>query len=168
MKKQILAILAIACLTTAGCSQRRTARADEKTPASATETAAEASRQGEGVDFQDLTFEQALQKATAENRLIFMDAYASWCGPCKYMATRVFTQPEAGNYFNRNFINVKYDMEKGEGVGLARRYEVKAYPTFLILNGKGDVLGRIVGGDEVGPFIRKVEKIVAELPRQGQ
>lgn len=72
-------------------------------------------RAQEGVRFESLTFEEALQKAKEENRWIFLDAYTSWCGPCKVMAEQVFTLAKAGVFFNSRFVNVKYDMEKGEG-----------------------------------------------------
>ena len=68
----------------------------------------------QGVDFQDLTYREALEKAKAENKLVFMDCYTSWCGPCRIMSNEVFPQKEAGDYFNPLFLFVKYDMEKGE------------------------------------------------------
>lgn len=72
----------------------------------------------QGVEFRDLTFGQALEQARTENKLVFMDCYTSWCGPCKNMLKNVFTLPEAGEFMNAHFVCVKYDMEKGEGIGL--------------------------------------------------
>lgn len=86
-----------------------------------------------------------LAKAQSEKKLIFMDAYAVWCGPCKMMDKDVFTQSEVGDFFNKNFINVKFDMEKGEGLNLAQQYAVMAYPTFLFIDGNGKVMHRVVG-----------------------
>ena len=71
----------------------------------------------QGVEFRDLTFQQALEQAQKEGKLVFMDCYTSWCGPCKYMLNTVFVLPEMGEFFNDQFVNVKYDMEKGEGYG---------------------------------------------------
>ena len=87
----------------------------------------------EGVNFRDITFEEALKQAKSENKLVFMDCYTSWCGPCKNMADKVFPQKAAGDYFNPRFVCVKYDMEKGAGVELAKKFEVHAYPTFLMI-----------------------------------
>jgi len=98
-----------------------------------------------GIQFFEGTFDEALVLAKKENKLIFFDAYASWCGPCKRMKSKVFTQEEIGSYFNSNFINVKFDMEKGEGPALARKYRVTAYPTLLFLNPKGGVEKAAVG-----------------------
>jgi len=98
-----------------------------------------------GIQFFEGTFDEALVLAKKENKLIVFDAYASWCGPCKRMKSKVFTQEEIGSYFNSNFINVKFDMEKGEGPALARKYRVTAYPTLLFLNHKGEVEKAAVG-----------------------
>lgn len=101
--------------------------------------------QTDGIRFADLTFAEALVKAKAENKLIFMDCYTTWCGPCKRMANEVFTLPEVGRVFNAKFINLKVDMEKGEGVELAKRFKVSAYPTLLLIDGEGNVVKQFVG-----------------------
>lgn len=112
----------------------------------------------EGVNFRDITLEEALRQAKAENKLVFMDCYTSWCGPCKNMAEKVFPQKAAGDYFNPRFVCVKYDMEKGDGKELAKKYEVHAYPTSLMLRPDGTVQHRLVGGDGLESFIARVEK----------
>src|SRR5690606_40768831 len=82
----------------------------------------------DGIQFQKNTFGEMLEKAKKENKLIFIDAMAVWCGPCKLMDKNVFSQKPVGDYFNANFINGKFDMEKGEGLELAARYGVRSYP----------------------------------------
>ena len=77
--------------------------------------------------------------------MIFMDAYATWCGPCKGMAKNVFTDKRVGEFFNEKFINVKMDMEKGEGPALARKYGVRAYPTLFFLDASGKIQGKEMG-----------------------
>ncbi len=113
-----------------------------------------------GIEFESGSFTDVLKKAQESGKLVFMDCYAVWCGPCKLMAKEVFPQKIVGDYFNKNFINYKLDMEKGEGVDIAKKYGIKAYPTFLILNGDGKELGRIVGGAPAEEFIKKVQKTV--------
>src|SRR5690554_7882772 len=76
------------------------------------------SKEETGIFFESLTFEEAIQKAKKENKLIFLDAYAVWCGPCKLMDRTTFKSEKVGALFNENFINIKIDMEKGEGVDL--------------------------------------------------
>lgn len=94
----------------------------------------------ETIDFQDTTFKEILAKAKKEKKLIFMDAYAAWCGPCKLMEKNVFPLPAVKEYYNANFINARFDMEKGEGRDIAARYGVRSYPSYLFLNGDGEVV----------------------------
>lgn len=120
-----------------------------------------ASAQNAGVKWEEGTFSQALEKAVKKSKPIFLDCYTSWCGPCKHMANNVFTLPQAGAFFNANFINIKVDMEKGEGVSLKTKYNVKAFPTFIILDSQGNETGRIVGGGELEEFIGKVKEAMS-------
>ncbi len=99
----------------------------------------------QGIAFNHDTWTEVLARAKAENRLIFMDAYTTWCGPCKMMTAKTFPDSMVGTFFNTNFINVKMDMEQGDGVALATRYRVTVYPTLLFVNGSGQVVHRVVG-----------------------
>ncbi len=98
-----------------------------------------------GIQFSEGSWKELLAKADKENKLIFMDAYAEWCGPCKKMSKDIFTQQQVGEYFNSKFVNVKMDMEKGEGIGLASDFGIMAYPTLLFIDEKGKVVHRAVG-----------------------
>lgn len=98
-----------------------------------------------GIEFHHGPYEEVLKKAKAENKLVFMDCYTSWCGPCRMMASTVFTRKDVGDYFNEHFISFKLDMEKGEGVDLAKKYKVTAYPTMLILDADGNIVLRFTG-----------------------
>lgn len=106
-----------------------------------------------GIAFQELSFQEALEVATREDKLIFIDAYAVWCGPCKKMDKDVFSIREVGDVYNQKFINLKIDMEKGEGIGLAQTYGVRAYPSFLFIDGNGEVAHREIGYQPAQQFI---------------
>lgn len=95
----------------------------------------------------------ALEKAKAENKMVFIDAYAEWCGPCKVMARDIFPQPEVGEYFNTHFVNMKLDMEKPENRYIAQKYEVRAYPTYLFLSGEGELVHKGLGSMPADRFI---------------
>jgi len=101
--------------------------------------------QATGIQFFKGTFAEAQALAKEEGKLIFMDAYATWCGPCKWMAANTFTDAEVAAFFNENFINLKMDMEKGEGPTLARKYKVRAYPTLYFFNADGTVAKQALG-----------------------
>ncbi|MCB0594137.1 MAG: thioredoxin family protein [Lewinellaceae bacterium] len=107
----------------------------------------------EGIEFSKENWEGILAKASAENKLIFMDAYTTWCGPCKMMSKDVFTEASVGAFYNENFINAKIDMEAGEGLDLAERYEVQAYPTLLFIDGDGELVHRGVGYQSAEQFV---------------
>lgn len=113
-----------------------------------------------GIQFFHGSFAEAQAKAKKESKLIFMDAYTSWCAPCRYMAANVFTDQSVGEYYNSHFVNLKVDMEKGEGPELARRYSVMAYPTLLFLDGNGEVKSRTMGGKPAADFIALGQKAV--------
>ena len=109
----------------------------------------------QGITFQSdtLSWQAILDKAKTENKIVFVDAYTSWCGPCKRMAKDVFTQKSVGDVFNASFINVKMDMENGEGPAVAMRYDVKAYPTYMFITPKGELVHRGLGAMPAEKFI---------------
>ena len=87
-----------------------------------------------GINFNHNKWQEIVQKAKDENKLIFIDFYTQWCGPCFNMANTVFNQPEVGEFYNKNFINAKIDAENGEGVELARKYNIRSYPSYVFIN----------------------------------
>ncbi|WP_405291778.1 thioredoxin family protein [Algibacter sp. Ld11] len=111
----------------------------------------------QGVSFEHGTFSEVLEKAKKENKLVFMDCYTTWCGPCKWMTKEIFPQKEVGDFFNKNFVSIKVDMEKGEGVELNTRYGVKAYPTLLFIDANGQIIHQLVGGKPADELIKGAE-----------
>ena len=74
----------------------------------------------QNINFFQGNWKQAQLESQKQNKPIFMDAYASWCEPCKRMDREIFSKPEVAKFFNDNFVNVKFDMEKGDGLALAK------------------------------------------------
>ncbi|OJJ18867.1 hypothetical protein BKI52_25175 [marine bacterium AO1-C] len=99
----------------------------------------------QGIAFQKGSWSEIKAKAKAENKHIFVDAYTTWCGPCKWQSKKVFPQKEVGDFFNKNYISFKMDMEKGEGVDFAKKYKVRAYPTLVYFNPQGEMVHKTVG-----------------------
>ena len=110
--------------------------------------------QNRSMEFDHGTWNEALAKATKENKPVFVDAYTTWCGPCKWMTKNVFTNDTVADFYNKNYVCVKMDMEKGEGVDLAKQWGVKAYPTLLFFDSKGDLIHRACGSMENQKFIQ--------------
>jgi thioredoxin-related protein len=108
----------------------------------------------QGIKFEESNFTAVLAKAKKENKLVFIDAYTTWCGPCKLMAKNIFPQKTVGDYYNSHFINAKIDMEKGEGIEIAKKYNVKAFPTYLFVDGNGELVHRTLGYVEENDFIQ--------------
>ncbi len=107
-----------------------------------------------GIEFFEGTWSEAVQAAKKQNKGIFLDGYTSWCGPCKKMTKNVFTEAAVGKYYNDNFICVKQDMEKGEGVRLAQQFQITAYPTYVYLNSDGKRVHRSMGYQQPEQFIK--------------
>lgn len=99
-----------------------------------------------GIKFSSMTYADALKLSASTGKPIFVDCYTVWCGPCKYLAKNTFTNKEIGDFFNSNFINLKIEMEKdAEGPELARLFKVRAYPTLIFVNGKGELIKESLG-----------------------
>lgn len=99
------------------------------------------------INFYQGSWENAKYEAYSKNKLIFIDAFASWCGPCKRMSAYVFPDVSLGDYVNARFVSLKIDMEGYRYRDFINRYadEVDAYPTLLFLNSNGDVIAKHVG-----------------------
>ena len=79
-------------------------------------------------------------------KIIFIDAHTTWCGPCKKMAATSFQDEEVAEAFNSKYINLKVDIENDpDGQEIARMYKVQAYPTLLFINSRGKLLKTLVG-----------------------
>lgn len=104
--------------------------------------------QKQSITFIEKPWTDLLAQAKSQNKMIFLDAYTSWCGPCKWMAANMFTNDTIAAYYNKTFICAHFDMEKGEGVQLAQTYQVRAYPTLLFINQAGEMVHKRVGAPQ--------------------
>ncbi|MFN4233274.1 MAG: thioredoxin family protein [Bacteroidia bacterium] len=99
----------------------------------------------EGIQFHKGTWDEALQLAKKENKLIFLDIYATWCGPCKKLKAKTFSNAEVGKFYNQNFVNVAFDGEQGDGAMLMQKYNLQSFPSLLFIDGNGKVIAKTVG-----------------------
>lgn len=91
-------------------------------------------------------------KAKRENKMIFFDAYTAWCGPCKYLEKNVYTDAGVAAYYNQYYISVKFDMERGEGIELAKEFSIDSYPTLLFFTADGKLVHKYIGATDVAGF----------------
>lgn len=143
MKKYFFGTLSLLVLCLSSCSQVETAI---------------------GIDFFHGTFDEALQLAEEEEKLVFVDVYTTWCGPCKVMSQTVFPDEEVGEYFNARFVSFKLDAEDMaiDGPRISNTYDIGAYPTLLFLNPDGTEIGRGVSGYDIEGLLGLAEDILNE------
>lgn len=113
---------------------------------------------GQGIVFENDSWESILLKAKKENKPIFVDCTTVWCKPCKWMEKNIFTLENVGNYFNSNFINVQMDMEKGDGIQLGKEFDIHSYPTYLFINPDGKLIHKEGGAKPEEVFIGLANK----------
>jgi thioredoxin-related protein len=125
-----------------------------------------------GVKFEkNLTWNSIKERSKKENKYIFLDAYTTWCGPCKYMAAKIFTQKLVGTFINKNFISVAVQMDSTKKDNqeirdwykdarlIASEYKIDAFPTFLFFNSGGILVHYIIGASaNSNAFLMKVKK----------
>lgn len=120
----------------------------------------EESKVPSSIQFSSLNFEEAKKAAADSGKIIFMDAYTVWCGPCKKMDRDVFTDPGVAAFFNKNFINLQIDMEKGEGIDLSKTYKVEFYPTLMFIDKDGKVVKQAIGYHSAVQFLKLGQSVL--------
>jgi thiol-disulfide isomerase/thioredoxin len=100
--------------------------------------------------FSELSFDAAREKAAAENKIVFIDFYTTWCGPCKELDATTWQDATVVALLSGKAISLKIDAEKERD--LARRYKVNAYPTLLLIRPDGTEIDRLVGYRNAAKF----------------
>ena len=119
----------------------------------------------QGIEFFHGTWDEALSKSKAEGKLIFVDAFAKWCGPCKMMAANTFTDPAVGEFFNANFIPMKIDMEEEMGLKFRDKYPVSAFPTLFFIDEDGNIAKQTVGAKSPPDIITLAQSVLDKYDR---
>ena len=113
----------------------------------------------QGISFFSGSWNDVLIEAKQKKKVVFVDVYTEWCGPCKLMEKNVFSDEQVGKYYNVNFICYKLDGEKGEGPEIVKKYGIKGYPTCLYLDEDGKLLYRFSGAKDVNEFLEEVNRV---------
>lgn len=112
-----------------------------------------------GISFKELSLDEAKELAAKEGKLIFLDCFTTWCGPCKWLDANTFVDKSVGSYFNDNYISIKIDMEKGEGIELRKKLEVNAFPTLFLLDSQGNIVHKMVGALNAEKLLNEVKSV---------
>lgn len=115
----------------------------------------------QGINFEKGSFQQALDKAKKENKVLFVDGYADWCGPCKLMAKTVFMEDEVGAFFNEHFVSYKLNIEKGNGPKLKEKYSIQGLPSYVFINGNDEVVYRSSSSMSTDDFMNEAKAAIA-------
>jgi thioredoxin 1 len=118
-----------------------------------------------GIQFIEENWSKAVEQAKKQKKMIFIDAYTSWCGPCRMLKQQTFTDKAAGDFFNKNFINIALDMEKGDGIAFAQKYQIAAYPTLLIMDAEQKSVSTTEGYMDPAQLIEFGKYVINKAPK---
>lgn len=83
-------------------------------------------------------------------------AYQKTCGHCEKMINEVFPDTSVSNFYNSKYICVKIDMlDQNMAKKYIPKYNLSSFPTFIILNRKGEVLSQFVGEFKPAEFLHQ-------------
>lgn len=109
-----------------------------------------------GVNWQNLSVDEALALATQDGTEVLLDVYATWCGPCQQLDAEVFPTDLLGAATD-DLIAIRLNAEEGEGPAIVERYHVVGYPTVLLLQPDGVEIDRIFGFMPADEFASTVD-----------
>lgn len=127
-------------------------------------------QENKGVIFQqDLSWQMVLNKAKEENKHIFIDAFATWCAPCKQMDAAVYPDSNVGSVMNAKFISVKVQMDSTandnslikswykDAKKIRDQYKISGYPSYLFFSPNGKLVYKDLGYKDAGSFLKLVQ-----------
>lgn len=110
----------------------------------------------EDVSFSKGTYQEILDMAKQQNKVVMIDFVTDWCKWCVETDRKVYTDAQVSTFANDHQINWKIDAEKGEGPDLAKKYGVKGFPTIVFASADGNEIDRIYGYIPADQFIVKM------------
>lgn len=101
--------------------------------------------------FRAIAFDEAVEEAGRDGKIVFLDFYATWCPPCRRLDAVTWKDPEVAAWLEANAIPLKIDAERN--TALAERFMVEAYPTLVFLDPQGGELTRVLGYRDPAAFL---------------
>jgi thiol:disulfide interchange protein len=155
MKKAILIAAAAALSLTVFCNQPATGEGGTKGNGSVSSQNVDKSLTEIAWIKED--YKQALAQADSDGKLLMVDVYTEWCGPCKMMDKDTFPQKDVVDK-SANFVSLKLDAEKGQGPGVAKSFQVQGFPTILFIDGKGKLVHSVLGYVDAASMVAEMDK----------
>lgn len=112
------------------------------------------------VRFETGPTDKVREAAIKADKLVFIDLYATWCGPCRSMERNVFSRKDVGEFMDRYFVAAKYDVDKPTGKAISEKYGVRSIPTYLVFNTSGELLSRIQGASDAATFLNNLRSVI--------
>ena len=109
------------------------------------------------LQFDETGYANVIQRSKKEHKPVFFMMYATWCAHCNKMKSEVFTDTTVVNFMTKNFIPAWQDIENGEGDYFKKRFAIRFYPTFIILDGNGVELYNFSGEFKSVEFLAELK-----------
>lgn len=159
----LLIIAMCSCSNNATADKQDTTQTDVTIQETQPAVEAKAITSEPGVVFYDLTLDEALEKAKIEGKYVLIDCNTKTCGPCRRMEKEVFPQEKLGKFVNERFVPIMKDMEEGEGLEIAEKYNIQIFPTLLVLLPNAAKEGQIMGAEfDIDALIGMLKTILHE------
>ena len=139
------------------------ASCDKQEPTSAgTDTVVSSNSSMGEISWISQDYKQALAKADTDGKLLMVDVYTTWCGPCKMMDKDTFPNKSVVDKA-ANFVTLKLDAEKGQGPAVAKQFQVEGFPTILFIDGKGKLVHSILGYHDAAALVAEMDKALDKI-----
>jgi thiol:disulfide interchange protein len=114
------------------------------------------------------TFKTGLAQAKKDNKLVLVDMYAEWCGPCKLLDKDTFSNKDVAARLSKNFIVVKIDIDRSdEVIDFAKRFNFNGdIPHIYFINSDGKKVSDLLGYIAPADFLKELDRLTKEATKK--
>jgi thioredoxin-like negative regulator of GroEL len=109
--------------------------------------------------FVEMSFDAALAEAKRTDKMVMIDFFTTWCGPCKRLDRTTWKDPKVVEWLGQRCIALKVDCDRNGD--LKQRFRIVAYPTMVFVNGEGKELDRLRGFRDAAQFLSEVRDLMS-------